>query len=253
MRTLLLTLAAAALLPLGTARGQTPDAPGSAASGTDDAGFRRFSITVAASVSLGGPSAELRDLFVARGFDDAETLPCLIFCLPAQERPDVVGDEGYLLFSARYRFDRRWSAALLHDRGQESPLVRGFRDPAYGLQLSPRVSSFALTAGYRVLSVVDLSAGPALYRVSLDRVGSGRLETEDASTLGLLLDGGLELPSDSRFFVRIFGQYRWLPAREFGPMSVSGGPFDTVPSLTFEAFDLGASQLVFGVGGGVRL
>lgn len=252
MRTLLLATIAAALLPLGAARGQTSGTADSPASGTDEADFRRFSISVAASVSLRGPSDELRDLFVARGWDDTETSFCFLFCIPPQERPDVVGEEGYLLLSARYRFDRSWSAALFHSGGQESVSVRGFRDPSYSLQLSPRVSTYALAAGYRVLSAMDLSAGPALYRVTLDRPGSAAIQTEHATKLGLLFDGGMELPADSRFFVRVFGQYRWLPTPEFGPLQVNGGPFGDVPSLTFEAFDLPSSQLVFGVGGGIR-
>jgi len=257
MRTLLLALTAV-LLPLGadallpgTAAAQTPAIAETPTSATDDETFRRFSVGMAADRALAGSPDAIHDLFMEHGFDDTETFGCFIFCIGPQERPRVDGAARELMVSARYRLDRRWSAAAFVTASTETAMTEGFRRPGYGLDLSHGLSTWALAAGYRILPGVDLSVGPALYRVTLRRVFE-RVESWTSTELGLLVDGGVELPADRRFYVRLFGQYRWVPATRFGPLRVDSGPFDDAPSITFEAFDLDSSQLVFGLGVGVR-
>lgn len=259
MRSLLLTLAPALLLLLGAdallpgaAAAQTPAPSETPAEAADDGDVRRFSISGAFAGSLVGPGNALGDLMTERGFDDTETFFCFLFCVGPQERPEVTEFGSTLVFSARYRFSRRWSAAAFYNGGGEEVTARGFRSPGYSVRLTTSASTFALAMGYRPLQGVDFGAGPAIYRVTLHRAPSGSSRTETATRIGLLADVGIELPAESRFFARIFTQYRWMPATEFGPLTVNDGSFEGGPSVTFDSFDVPASHLVLGVGAGIR-
>lgn len=242
-------LAIAVVLPANAVSAQ---GPGAAAEERADSRRFRFAIEGSVAGSAGGPGGFLGSLFLERGFDDrAPSIGCLFLRGSGRSAQRVVDPGLVYMGSARLRFGEGWSVAAFVN-GPDGVAAGGDRSPGYGLRLKASSSTAAVPVGYRLVSFLDVSAGPALHHVTVEEVGrAGPGSPLDERVLGALVDVGAELPVWDRVFLRLFGQDRWMPDTGVGSVSVPD-VFQAEEPFTCDGFDLPGRHVVGGVGVGVR-
>lgn len=175
---------------------------------------RRLSFVLELGPSFGGPSSGLADQLRVAGFDDTDPGGCfLIGCSgptthPTRESPGTAGG-----VAARFAISRQ--------------LVVGasYGNTSLGGSSGYRADTTALFGGRHIFSHWDATffwAGAFWKPAPILRVGGGpgwyRLESisagSEVSQLGLMVEAGLELPADRRFFLDLAIRGHFIPAKD---------------------------------------
>jgi hypothetical protein len=210
--------------------------------------IKRFSFSVYYGGSIGGPAKDLEAHMRASGFD--KNSPCFLFCTGLLTRPESYPGDGSAMMALKYRLRNRVAVQLLF-AGTSTGMTIG--DAGGGmfdgsLRLSHAVQTVAAIATLEALEDghLQLGLGPALHTISTN---GSNTQSQGATRLGLVFDAGLQFPSNSRFFVDLRAQYRWVGSVDIGPYTASG--FNDPAVLPEASFSFNHTWL--GVGFGVRL
>lgn len=227
----LLTLSA-----IGSARGQSTAEP-------TEPRLKRFSIALYAGAAVGGPAAGLESEMRAAGLD--KTTQCWLFCEGPIHHPKSYAPGMGSMIALKYRFRPRLAVQLLYGSSSTGQTIGASGGFGGILILDHGVRTLAGLATFEE-GPLQLGLGPALYGVrAVDLpVGGG-----EATKLGLMADAGLQFPHNSRFFVDLRAQYRWVGSVSIGPYQVSAFDEETVLPECSPSFN----HLWFSVGFGFRL
>jgi len=226
-----------ALSTVGTARAQSADQ-------SPEPQLKRFSISGYAGALFGGPSGDLEGEMRTAGFD--KTTPCWFFCEGAIRHPKSYAPGLAGMLALKYRLRPRLAVQLLYASTSTGETI-GAAGGTFGglLILSHGVSTLAAVVSLQEGPLL-LGFGPALCMLSASDTHG---ETGEATKLGLVFDAGLQFPRNSRFFVDLRAQYRWVGSASFGPYTASG--FDD--SAVLPESSLSFNHAWFGLGFGIRL
>lgn len=124
----------------------------------------------------------------------------------------------------------------------------GYHGSNYYLFVDYSVATVGITGAFQLADVLHVGLGPAVYvATSSQNYLGGDIESRSATRIGGILDAGLSIPPDTRFFFTGSFQYRYVGKADVGPFTTrfvnSVGP--TLPSTsawfnhTFTALGLG--------------
>ncbi len=226
-----------ALSTVGSVQAQSADEP-------PEPRLKRFSISGYSGAPIGGPSGDLEAEMRTAGFD--KTTQCWFFCEGAIRHPKSYAPGTSGMLALKYRLRRRLAVQLLYASTSTGETI-GAAGGTFGglLILRHGVNTLAAVATLQEGPLL-LGLGPALYMLSASDTHG---ETGEATKLGLVFDAGLQFPHNSRFFVDLRAQYRWVGSASFGPYTASG--FDD--SAVLPEFSLNFNHAWFGLGFGIRL
>lgn len=186
----------------------TPPAHGQS---TESEDRKRFSISVLSGAASDGPSGSLRTTLDRHGFGARSGGGCFIppiLCAGPTEFPRTKGGPSHVMLSARYRTvgPVALGAILTPSTSFGETTGAGRSNPT----AEPSLQTLAFLVSLESPERLRIGVGPAFYRVrtrhSID--GASRLSAD--SKVGLMLEGGIEIPSNSPVFADLSGQYRWV-------------------------------------------
>jgi hypothetical protein len=211
---------------------------------------RRLSITI--SFENRRASTGLDDAMSRAGFGDTRPEQCGSFfgCSPPTGFPKSLPPRDGFLLSARYRWTDGFGLAV--SVAEQSSLGRtmGYQEGGYTTALDPRVGTLALTVFYETRHRLRVEAGPGLFRIWHDIAVQGlqAFEHRTDSRLGAVGGVGLEWPRNSRIFVDVSGQYRWVGDVSVGPWNVRADYGGETARFPGAKFSLNHAILAFGIG-----
>jgi hypothetical protein len=206
--------------------------------------LKRFSISGYFGGTSGGPAGDLEAEMRTAGFD--KTTQCWMFCEGSIHHPKTYASGTSSMVALKYRLRQRLAVQLLYG-GTSTGETIGAAGGTFGglLILHHGVTTLATVATLQEGPLL-LGLGPALYML---RVSDTHGETGEATKLGLVFDAGLQFPHNSRFFVDLRAQYRWVGSASIGPYAASS--FDDAAVLP--EFSPSFNHAWFGLGFGFRL
>lgn len=231
----------------GILLGATLGLPLSAQSPTPARPGREWSLSI--QVERRSFSMDLEDALHGAGFWHTRPGGCSGFGLwPIcwdDTPPSTTEYSSGLSATFRVRVTPRVSIGLLGDMREDARVATGYsveRDEV--VHLKTAVGLLAVVASFEPAPNLRLGGGPAL--VSVDTGFGPNIAHQGDTNLGALLEAGLVVPGESRFFFDVSAQYRWAPDVTVGPTDLSG------PAMVLPATDVPVSHFVLSIGVGVR-
>ncbi len=155
------------------------------------------------------------------------------------------GQGGYSgALSIQYRIRKPWSIGGIVSNAPTGS-TEGYHDPDQYIFIDHTITSFAATASasYRGFRI---GFGPALHIAK----ASANRQLEKHTKFGFVLDGGVQLPSRSRFFFAVDMQYRYVGRVTLGPFMPTNSALN--PAQTLSAANVLFSHWFIGIGPGIR-
>lgn len=226
-------VAVAGLLVIGqdVLRAQTPRPPA-----------RLWSVSVAVGTGSGRSFQDVEAAMRAGGFDDRKP-PCMgPFCFSDETAyPISLSKQGNptLLLTVRRRFGRTAHIRALMGSVTLGETLGYDADANASVILKQSVTTYAIMGGIETDDGPWIAAGPAVYRVALERI---------SLRLGAVLAAGLVLPARKRFFVEFQGQFRLVGTVDLGPINVDGIGGGSAGTLPRTGVNFNHSVVLLGVG-----
>lgn len=212
----------------------------------------RWSLSLTFAGQAGGPMADIESSMRAGALDQpASRVTEGYLAHPYRSG----GDFAWPVVTAGYRIKPRFELRLQAAMDREFAHVEGYHGPntspprfgptptdrAY-LTVTPSILTFAALASYEISSL-RVAAGPSLNRTRLEFDDGSATSSEDKSSVGLVVDVGVEHPPRRRAMMVLWAQYHLVPSQEFGPVPVAAGgrTLATLPagSASFSHFAAG--------------
>ena len=152
------------------------------------------------------------------------------------------------MLALKYRLRPRWGIELQYGYSSTGETVGNAGGFGALLILDHGVRTLA-ALGTLEEGPLQLGLGPALYVVRVVDEPQGIGGATDVSKLGVVVEAGFQHPRNSRFFVDLRAQYRWVGSVTIGPYTAS--LFDESAVLPVCAVSF--IHAWFGIGVGFRL
>ena len=221
----------------------------------DHRGLKRWSISYCIGSTSSGPAGDIEKAMRAGGFNDTQ-VGGLFGGGEAIAHPfskTGFGETGFpMLFELHYLINPYFSIGAIISN---SPIGQtlGYHDPLCDLFIDYSVATYAPVFSVRA-GVLRLGIGPAWNVMNATRTDAeGVSPVEKVKKLGILLDLGLSIPRNSRFFVELKVQYRSVGKIEIGPYESKWETEFARASATFPRSKVNYSHLFYGIGIGFRL
>jgi len=222
----------------------------------DHRGLKRWSISYCIGSTSSGPASDIEKAMRAGGFNDDTEVGGLFGGGEAIAYPSSktgFGETGFpMLFELHYLIKPYFSIGAIISN---SPIGQtfGYHDPLCFLSIEYSVATYAPVFSVRA-GVLQLGIGPAWNVMKATRSdGGGVSPVEKVKKLGILLDFGLGIPRNSRFFVELKVQYRSVGKIEIGPYESTWETEFEKASATFPRSKVNYDHLFYGIGVGFRL
>jgi hypothetical protein len=214
---------------------------------------KRLSLSCSFGSASSGPANDIEQTMTAAGFGDTSYG---FFSSKPIEHPSSSTGIGHAapswLIEVHYLIKDHFSIGAIFGN---SPIgeTLGYHDPLCYLSIDYSVKTYA-----SVFSLLDngfrLGIGPAWYIANATRTDAGGGNpSKSVNKLGFLLDLGLNLPENSRFFFNLKVQYRSVGKIEIGPYESKLETEFIKESATFPATKVSYNHFFVGVGFGFRL
>jgi|GEM_PF-2262164 len=157
------------------------------------------------------------------------------------EHPYSRAELNYFSIKVRYSLHRHWCISAFRSTGDyfdaEGLYHEHFLQPFATLGLKGHLTTYALLVDLLPSSSLHLGMGPSFHSLKVDTFGGELGNTKGPmcrrNKPGLALDFGINLPSYSRIFFDLSGQYHLADKIMIGPFDVAydtGEPATTMPS-----------------------
>jgi len=233
-----------ALSTIGSAQAQPAEAPDSALPR-----LKRLSISVYGGAAIGGTAGALESDMRAAGLDKTTPPYCFLGMCNNDYIPHPETQAGASsMLALKYRLRPQWAIQLQYGSASTGRTIGNAGGFGALLVLDHGVRTLAALATFEE-GPLQLGLGPALHVVRVVDEPQQTGGATEVSKLGLVVDAGLQFPRNSRFFVDLRAQYRWVGSATVGPYTAS--IFDE--SAVLPESSLSFNHAWFGIGVGFRL
>jgi len=212
---------------------------------------RKWSLSFTLGTTSSGPAADIEKAMRNSNFD--ETSPGGFFGGPVAHpfSKTGFGETGApLSISVRYEFNNIFDFGLLINH---SPIgiSSGYRsNPTAFLDLNYTVASISPMLWFNHMKILKLGMGFGLFMNKLEQEDVGEIiKSEKKIKLGAVFQASLIFPEETRFFVKINGQFRYIGKSSFGPFTTGHGN----EKIIFPEFKADFSHFFVGFGFGIRI
>lgn len=196
---------------------------------------------------------------VKKGFINGGLVAARFSVFGPSAHPSSRAEFGNFSIKVRYSFRRHWCISAFRSAGDyfdaEGLYHEHFLQPFALLGLKGHLTTYALLVDLLPSSSLHLGIGPSLHSLKVDtfegELGNTKGPTHRWTKPGLVLDFGINLPSHSRVFVDLSGQYHLADEIMIGPFDVA---YDTGElATTMPPTSVPINHLEFSIGLGIRL
>jgi hypothetical protein len=217
---------------------------------------RRFQISFLIGWSIGGPGKDIESAMRRDGWDETEPIWPLSFGYVSeperwQEHPYSENGFGNIGFpwalQISYAINQRFDGALLVSHAPIG-MTYGYRSaPENHLTLNYYQTTASVMVILKMPGVLQIGLGPALMFTKIEQEEMYR---EKKTRLGVLVQLTAQYPKQTRFFVNLNFQYRWMPKATFGPFKDT---YHGNSLAQLNPFEANFSHTFLGFGFGIRL
>ncbi len=153
-----------------------------------------------------------------------------------------------------YRLRRHWDLELVVDRNRvDLGETRGHHsNPTAYFSTRHSIRTYAAIVAFRPYAEsLRVGAGLSWNDAKVTSWNSGSRYESQGTRPGVILEAALALPAQSRIFVELTGQYRYVRSLKFGPYPVAGTRDAFI--TTFPTTEAHLSRWVWSLGLGLRL
>lgn len=174
----------------------------------------RFSVTWGTTGS--GPAKDVEQAMIQDGFN--ETSPGGWFGGPTAHpfSRTGFGEIGVpWSISVRYELNNFFDLSLLISKSPIGSSYGYHSNPTADLDLNYTVTSVSPMLSFNHIKILQLGMGPGLFMSRMEKAGKSQKKIK----LGAVFQAELVFPEDTRFFVKLDGQFRYVGKSSFGPFT----------------------------------
>ena len=206
-------------------------------------GSRRWTFSAQLTHTLGGPGGDIEKAMRAAGLDQRG----VSFFGPGADYPLSRNDGVGWVLGVHYTLTPRWTAGVLVGKSK-SGATTGSRDFTF-LTVDHAVTTVAPILSLQASKSIRFGVGPALH-IAKARERAG--PAERTRKVGFVVDLGVTVPAESRFFLDLKVQYHRVGGVSIGPYEETS--FHTGEVITaFPEARVTYDHWFIGAGFGVRL